>query len=428
MEEHALVDGRTKWDRTSGLHGQLHPSGLGARVQYEATSRWVILPEGKSRRNSQWDYNNQDMDKHVNGSTKTQASSLAPLMAPLSSVSYHGAGEVSLLQEKSTLPTPQKPRQQTATDQRKTSSEWLSVETTSTMCRQSVKDLYYYYGIQRPVGLVLSENVAFNPELTPRPVLKYIYCRVCSLPSSLDALKRKCGHSLCGSRECPSPEAITTRDGSAECTDKCEGIPLQEDKARVQSPDCEVPRQAHLEQQTVRPKPKELHQRETSKKYKSRSKEPLDNLPVIFPVLRIEEAIPSHGSRGTGPKHAEFPDYSSVFQQTTIASETLTTVRGPPFPMDDALSATYPSSTTPIALQVSQVASQDHDGHHHRSKGRHNRSSHSSSSHNLERRCDSDSSGSSGCYTTHQGYRPYRHSIHARGRGADILRRQIADT
>jgi hypothetical protein len=38
MEEHALVDGRTKWDRTSRLHGQLHPSGLGARVQYEATN------------------------------------------------------------------------------------------------------------------------------------------------------------------------------------------------------------------------------------------------------------------------------------------------------------------------------------------------------------------------------------------------------
>jgi hypothetical protein len=264
--------------------------------------------------------------------------------------------------------------------------------------------------------------------------VKYIYRRVCSLPSSLDALKRKCGHSLCGSRECPSPEAITTSDGSAECTDKCEGIPLQEGKARVQPPDCEVPRQAHLEQQTVRPKPKqqstqeEPHQRETSKKHKSRSKEPLDNLPVIFPVLRIEEATPSHGSRGTGPRHAEFPDYSNVFQQTTIASETLTTVGGRPFPMDDALSATYHSSTTPIALQVSQVASQDHDGHHHRSKGCHNSSSHSSSSHNLERRCDSDRSGSSSCYTTHQVYRPYRHSITCTRKRADILRRQIADT
>lgn len=167
-EDHAVVDGRAKWDRTTELHRQLQSRGLGARVQYEATSPGRILPAGKSPKISQEDYNRQVMDTLANSITKNQLSTMAPLIPPLPSASHHSAEEMSVIQERPSKPAPQKSGRHTATGQRKTSCEWLSVETTSSMRRQSVKDLYYHYGIQRPAGLVSSESIAFNPELTLR--------------------------------------------------------------------------------------------------------------------------------------------------------------------------------------------------------------------------------------------------------------------
>jgi hypothetical protein len=166
------VDGRAKWDRATGLHWQLQPSGLGARVQYEATSPWRVTPKGKSRRNSQGDHNNQALDKLLNSDNKAQVSSVPPLISLSISTTHRDEREMGTAQGKSTVLHPPKVKRLTATDQRKMSCEWRSYETTSTMRCQSVKDLFYYYGIQRPAGLVSSENFAFNPELSPRPLVK----------------------------------------------------------------------------------------------------------------------------------------------------------------------------------------------------------------------------------------------------------------
>jgi hypothetical protein len=108
------VDGRAKWDRTAGLQGQLQPSGLGARAQYEATSPWVILPKGESRRNSQRDYDNQDMVMRVNSSNKNQLSNIAPI-SQLTNSSYHGTRRMSIKHEQSSKPNSQRSRRHTAT-------------------------------------------------------------------------------------------------------------------------------------------------------------------------------------------------------------------------------------------------------------------------------------------------------------------------
>jgi hypothetical protein len=279
MQEHALVDGRAKWDRTAGFHGQLQASGLGARVQSEATSPWGILPKCASRRNLRREYNNQEIGTLVNGNTKSQLSNMAPL-SQLPNSSHHGTRRMSINQEDSSRPGAPKSKQHTDRDQRKapTSCEWLSAETTSTMRQQSVKDLYYYYGIQRPAGLVSSENIAFHPEETPRRLAKYIFCHACSWTSAPDNIECRCGHSFCGECDSASPEAITTSDGSADCIDNVpqrEGKHLEKDKSRTEFPDSDVPN----------PQPKrhsmqlEPPHQKTSKKHRSRSKEDPDGIP-----------------------------------------------------------------------------------------------------------------------------------------------------
>lgn len=422
MEEHALVDGRVKWDRTVGLHGQLQPSGLGARVQYEAKSPWGILPKGEPRRNPQREYNNQERGTLENSNTKSQPSNMAPI-SQLPNSSHDGTRRMSIKQEESSKPSPPKSRRHTAIDQRKapTSCEWLSIETTSTMRQQSVKDLYYYYGIQRPAGLVSSENVALHLEETPRPLAKYIFCHVCSWASAPDTIKCRCGHSFCRECDSSSPEAITTSDENADCIDnvpKREGEHLEEDKYRSEFPDFEVPKPLYQEQQKPNPQVKRYsmqvdtpHQK-TSKKHRSRSEEEPDGIPGTFPVMRLEESTPRYRSWETPPRNAELPNSSRVCQQTVIASEAQTSV-GEPFslPMADALISPRASDILPIAMRVNQVGTQDfHHSHHHRQEGCYNGSSHSKSSKD-DRGSGNDSCDSSGCRATHRGYRPYRHSI-----------------
>lgn len=423
MEEHALVDGRAKWERTAGLHGQLQPSGLGARVQYEATSPWGVLPKGESRRNSQSGHNKQEMGTLGDSGIKSQLSNIAPV-SPLPNSLYHGTRRMGIKQDESLKTSPQKSRRHIATDQRKalTSCDWLSVETTSTLRRQSVKDLYYHYGIQRPAGLVSSENTVFHPEEAPRPFSKYRICHVCSWATAPDIIKCRCGHSLCRECENSSPEAITTSDGSADCianVPRCEGKHLQKAKSMTEFPDSEIPKPPYEEQQKPNPKLKrqstqvELHHQETSKKHRSRSREEPDGIPGTFPVLRLEEATPRYGSWETPLRNAKLPNSSRVYQQTTIASDAQTPVRGPPpSPMTDALLSTSASNILAIKMRVSELDTQDlHHGQHHRQEGCYHRSPHSNSSSKDDRRSGDDNCDSSGCRATHQGYRPYRHSI-----------------
>ncbi len=421
MEEHALVDVRAKGAGTAGLHGQLHPNGLGARVQYEPTSPWSTLPQGKSRRDSQQGCNSQKKRTPVKRSTRNPLSKIVPLMSPFSSASYHDAGEMGTMQEKSTVPTPQKSRQHTAPGQRKASCEWLSIETTSILRHQNVKDLYYYYGIQRPAGLVSSENITFSPERTSQPVMKYRFCHLCSWANPLDTLKCKCGHSFCEGCEYPSTGPTTMSDGSAECIDnvlKREGEPLHEDKIINKSSDYEVSKQAHFKQQMRSPPPKqqsteeECNHQEISKQHTPRSREQLDKFSVVFPVLRLEEGRLSHGSREMRPRHAELPDSSNVLQQTIITSETSISARGTPLPIAGPLSVTYPSSLVTVGRQMSQPESPNlRSSHNYRFKGCHHRSSHSSSSPNTETGSGCDSCDNSGYHATRQGYQPHRRGI-----------------
>jgi hypothetical protein len=111
---------------------------------------------------------------------------------------------------------------------------------------------------------------------------------------------------------------------------KCEDGLLQAENARNQPLDCKAPKQAHLEQQTIK-------RRRKSKMHK----EQLDSIPMMFPALRLGDAPHSHGPCGRRPRQVELPDSSSVIQQTAIASETVTSVRGSPLPVADALSLAH---------------------------------------------------------------------------------------
>jgi hypothetical protein len=221
MEEHGLVDRRTRWDRTAGLHAQLQPRGLDTRVQYEVTSPWSFLPQSKSFRGLQQVHTKREKAALEEKIPVNQLKSQTPITLPSDSSDHQGMERISLTPEKPFSQTRDESKRRTISRQQRTSSpcEWASAETTSTMRRQSIKDLYYDYGIQRPAGLASSENIAFGQEETSKLAVERTNCHLCSWVTPQDTIKCKCGHILCEKCHCLSSEAIATSDDSADCAE-----------------------------------------------------------------------------------------------------------------------------------------------------------------------------------------------------------------
>lgn len=347
LQDHARVDARSKWDRTAGLHAQLQPSGLGGRVQYEATSPWVFLPRSKLQKNIQDDYVHKETDIPETNKQTTQLSTSEPITPlPTSSTNYE-------MEEKSPgliEPFPQTPdemrRRVISRAQRADMSGWTSIETTSTVRRQSVRDLYHYYGIQRPSGLASVENSPYNSEM--------------------------------------APQRSEHKNGE---------LSFQEHRKRHRTLSKSYPfDQGGVHGQVFTPT--HGNSRQSTK----------------FPALYLEEATPRHGSRLTPPSYIEMPDRSMLHSATAHSTSThgitppflTANMLSPTYSVSFLpISRSVASNHTPRSPYNSRRDNKHGQG----------LSCHSSSSGEIVGGKGMDSCGTPSCQATHRGHRPYRHSI-----------------
>ena len=144
VEEHGVTDGgsdrRTTYSRTSGIHAQMHPQGLMERVQYDALSPWFFAPQndtGASRTGQCGQRMDplREVDGFGNRSFFPGRSSIFPTLTT-------GIGQSDMY------------RRDVKSRQGATMKSDTSALTTSTVRRQSVRDLFANYGIEQPPGLV----------------------------------------------------------------------------------------------------------------------------------------------------------------------------------------------------------------------------------------------------------------------------------
>ncbi|KAH6681652.1 hypothetical protein B0J14DRAFT_576874 [Halenospora varia] len=187
VERHAMADhqrNRTKFDRTPGIHGQIKPQGFLQRVQYDALSPWCPFPRQTPQQKSQEIYGFEDM-------------SVLDEIDPLKKCAQYVA-QTSLI--------PQHPEQHrfdtylqrpTIRQEHSVGSE-TSVITTSSIRRQSVRDLYYDYGIERPARLVFSsEESHIIGDITDH-VASSQQCHNCGWVNRGPCLKCwRCRHRFC---------------------------------------------------------------------------------------------------------------------------------------------------------------------------------------------------------------------------------------
>lgn len=221
-EEHAHVDGRSRWKRTAGIHAQLQPSGLDKRVQYEAISPWACLPTSRSYKSikNSCDKGGTNPTHSYNSTTPIHES--ASNLRSQDTSAYGGANRAESGQK-----APQdgmlEGREEIITLNKRhagNSDEWTSIETTSTMRRQSVRDLYRSHGIERPAGLLSSDDLAFGLQETPTPGKNHASCQVCLWANDENSMYCTCEHLLPTNPDMLSSIPMTGGDGTVHSQQK----------------------------------------------------------------------------------------------------------------------------------------------------------------------------------------------------------------
>ncbi|KAF4628174.1 hypothetical protein G7Y89_g9977 [Cudoniella acicularis] len=181
-EQHGIAGYRMKYDRVPGIHGQVKPQGFTQRAQYDAVSPWTTFPKVVPIQNAK-KFGEEDM-------------SVLDGMDPLEK-STHCTAQASMFPASSLQEALDAYHNDYGRHQNDTLSSQASILTTSTIRRQSVRDLYYDYGIERPARLVSSDR-SRDMDYTPRPNNPHRHCHNCSWVNSSPSLRCwKCRHRFC---------------------------------------------------------------------------------------------------------------------------------------------------------------------------------------------------------------------------------------
>jgi hypothetical protein len=370
-EEHATASVqpfKQTWDKTAGIHSQIQPKGLPGRTQQDAISPWAILPQ----------------HNHANGFRRPSVIDLEPLPEGGSSESRQStqdsAGTASIIFPRSDVERPT-PALLTPVSLKETEkitrpkdalyeqNSFDSIETTSTMRRQSVRDLYERYGIGRPSGLASRDH---SMEDMPQPSLKHRYCHVCSWINGPDTSCWRCGHRFCDTCDDLSPRQRAQEWGSSTQID------ASEESSFLSSELENVTARSELETPTLIATTPHQDAFDPS-------------LIPPTPMIYIENPTSRRNTRKTPPRVIEIPKASSVIPSTGTTPLTSRIVKDSPFLIADAL--TPGTSVSPRRKR--------------KPSARDRRSTDCSISSSFEEdNCDSPT-----CRATHHGHRPYRHSI-----------------
>jgi len=321
-----MAGNKTIFYRTPGIHGQIEPQGVKQRVQYDAASPWPVLSKAES----------------LPSTYKNGKRSLSPTSASQQDI--------------------HEPSRATNNLQHGTVSSEASILTTSTIRRQSVRDLFQDYGIERPARLVSSDDTARGMKETSRQARPHRYCHVCLWITIRPSTKCwRCGHRHCADCDALSPilemesrqsNADNTTNISREKSHSVSELGPQEGRSQVEDNGRKLP---------PRPRPKPTQ--ESNRKPASP--------PVKFPSFDAQvPATPKD------PRTPSLPNLALPGQPRTVrmlsGHRVTTSVKESPFVIADMLSV-------PMGISISSPCEERHGRHSHRANWRHRHRSLSSS-------------------------------------------------
>ena len=315
-------DRRSTYSRANGIHAQLQPQGLTQRVQYDALSPWTFDPK-YSRGPSKMGQCGQRID---------------PLME------VDGIGSKSFFTGRSLFPTltagishsdihrrDLKPRQDA------TMKSDISALTTSTVRRQSVRDLFADYGIERPPGLVF-DKPGPPEEADARQVKSKIRCLNCFWYNSGSSnWCIKCRFPLRTVRQKNSYQTLVSPKGEEYYLEK---VPDEESPSSSESSGKEnLPASPNAQNQHSKPG---LGPSQMPKHALLQAKKP--STPTTkFPSFNMATSPPKSSTSSLKVMLPQLP----VAPQLLSGSRTTSIVKDSPFLIADRLSSGRSSNTLP---------------------------------------------------------------------------------
>lgn len=359
-EAHALVGGRSRWERTAGIHAQLQPSGLDKRVQYEPISPWAYLLKSKSYKGIK---NNSDRDgiSHADAYNSPTLSHMSTLNSRSQDTSAYDAANRTESGQKARRDGMLEGQEGQITLKKwhaDKSNEGESIETTSTMRRQSVRDLYRSHGIERPAGLLSSEDLAFDPEERPIPGETHASCEVCLCPNDQNSIYCKCGHLLHRIPDMPSAIPVTGGDGTVHSQQKvaqstCQNLPSHVMKKKYHGLEFQIQSSPSLQEQT------KFATKEGRQTQEGLTKSPVDlkhkrtDASAGLPATHVGESTICRTYPMTGLNDKNLTCTYSSSQKPGLAPEDLNGSSISPLGVTSTMSSIHSTSFIPIPLAVS---------------------------------------------------------------------------
>jgi hypothetical protein len=431
-QDHAFVTGRPGEDWCRGLNGQIQPRGMDTRVQYESMSPANVRPKLSPK-----DLRHGKKTSETEVVKNIKSANLLSASVPPSSPEKHISDEKLPFLDKRSHAS--KPGQRSETFHQRSSGGRTSAETTHSMRRQSVRDLYHQYGIERPIGLLSSEF-----EESPLRVTTKKYCHMCYYIVEHGITCSKCDHHFC--KECHDvPSNSMGEDGCVHS----KKIRISEFRRSGQ----------HASNSSKVEKNSEAHCTGSNGGHRLRKKTKLFHEPELYDTVAQDLVIPRRpvldrkspsrdllvhnadlnqhalhsGSRNIPPGYIENLHQIRFPHQVSTLTSIIPSSVGYPKEMNDLSSTVHSVRPSPMVMRSSNY--EINEGHiskkfrhrkHHRG---HYPASHwsSSSTEGLYKVCDDDCDNA-GCLATHSGHQPYRHSISCTKHRQSLIKMNNRDT
>jgi hypothetical protein len=379
-EQHAISNRKTKLSRSPGINSQIIPDGMIARTQHDAVAPWGVLSRSHRTRS---------MGRHVTEfeSDAQTESNFSKKEARLNAESSPFRSDVESryldLYRRNIEPRP-------AYD---TMNSEISNATNSTTRRQSVRDLFKDFGIERPAGLASRET--YLDKLDPPKIARRdTQCHVClRVNSNVSATCSKCSHKLCS--QCGSSHGKETV-GNQEQDQKDENLALNENRSTYQAVN------------------------ENNPKARPRKEIPLPSHGVSKPPTKLPgmQAVDLFASLNK-PSRAFQQDQSVTEPMATpfwLGSQVPSRVKDSPFLIADLLASnrSLPSRQVGSPFKVAQTPFKDNEASAQNDVGYRKIQNHQLQELEKQQGISSSSDGnkcrSSTCRATHHSHQPYRHA------------------
>jgi hypothetical protein len=374
-EQHAIADHRTKYTRSPGINGQVIPDGMTVRTQHDAVAPWGVLSRNNHSRSmgrhvtdSEVEFLKEINNSKSNGRFTTESSKLR--------IGFEDDAKYINLY-----------RQNVKLRPAGTMNSEASNATASTTRRQSVRDLFKDYGIERPAGLA-SRETSYDMEDNPKPVRPHRHCHVCSwLNIGISTVCFRCSHRLCS--ECNTLSPVPRSREWRGLVNK-DGANLVKELASKEnwSIDQGAANQRFIKRVPISVQP--------------RKEVPLSKPPTNLPDLHYVDTSIWH------KKPSQAAKYDRAFPEGSLAAiissglQVPTRVRDSPFLIADLLASKRSLPSFPVRAPISNSLGHRCAQNRLKQLGHRHNSSSSSEGYN----CDSPT-----CRATHNGHQPYRHAV-----------------